>query len=309
MPELSPHRRPHAKPKTTRDRLRAFVRRHDGQPLYRYHPTLRPAHAVIGRQPLLDPLPTTNRPKPSAKTNHDDVLPTLYDTPPLPWPRQLHLFVQLHYLRWRIDAALRRAPRPPTAATRRDYARAVAIRDLLITSNLRIVRGFIQRHRITDRSTLTSVAIEALIRSVDQYDPWSGFRFSTYATVSIARHCSRKQHDIVTSREVPLDNHDPVDRRPTFDLIDDDEATAATVRQVTEAISKLPDRRLREVIRARFGINRNRETLVQIGRRLGISKERVRQLEARAKALLRLKLKSRYDDDTIESHSRSKRAL
>jgi RNA polymerase sigma factor (sigma-70 family) len=294
MPELSPHRRPHAKPKTTFDRLRAFVRRHNGQPLYRYHPTLRPAHAVIGRQPLLDPLPTTNRIKPSTKADHDDVLPTLYDTPPLPWPRQLHLFVQLHYLRWRIDAALRRAPRPPTAATRRDYARAVAIRDLLIKSNLRIVRGFVQRQQVTD----VSVAIEALIRSVDQYDPWTGFRFSTYAGAAIIkRNLRRKRRDVMTPREISINNYDPVDRCLTYDVVETNETTTLITRQVTKAIAQLPDRRLREVIRRRFGVNCHRETLVQIGRRLGISKERVRQLEARAKALLRRMLKSRYDDN------------
>lgn len=57
--------------------------------------------------------------------------------------------------------------------------------------------------------------------------------------------------------------------------------------QVQQILSKLPER-LRRVIECRFGIGgRNPLPLADIGRQLGVTRERARQLESRAMALLR----------------------
>ena len=60
-----------------------------------------------------------------------------------------------------------------------------------------------------------------------------------------------------------------------------------TVRRVRCALAKLPDRD-RHVLERRFGIGRRREeTLQEIAERLGVSRERVRQIEQRALERLR----------------------
>jgi RNA polymerase primary sigma factor len=79
------------------------------------------------------------------------------------------------------------------------------------------------------------------------------------------------------------------------DLIEDestqqpDEATAERLQSVElhQALEGL-EPRLREVIERRFGLSgRNPQTLEHIGRELGITRERVRQLETRALKELR----------------------
>lgn len=57
--------------------------------------------------------------------------------------------------------------------------------------------------------------------------------------------------------------------------------------QVGKVLGKLPDR-LRFIIEARFGMaGQTPVTLAELGKKMGITRERVRQLEARAMALLR----------------------
>ena len=57
--------------------------------------------------------------------------------------------------------------------------------------------------------------------------------------------------------------------------------------QVERAMEPLNDRE-REILRMRYGIGQDRaHTLEEIGRRLSLTRERVRQLEARALAKLR----------------------
>lgn len=62
--------------------------------------------------------------------------------------------------------------------------------------------------------------------------------------------------------------------------------SAERARLLRDALRRLPDRE-RLVVEARFGIGREEETLAAIGARLGISRERVRQIQC--EALRRLK--------------------
>ena len=77
------------------------------------------------------------------------------------------------------------------------------------------------------------------------------------------------------------------DQEPTIDL----------KAGVTEILSIIEQEREREIITRRFGLYDRRETLEQIGELLGITRERVRQLE---KAIL-IRLKIAAEDGKIES--------
>ncbi|MBP9738571.1 hypothetical protein KBD20_02695, partial [Candidatus Saccharibacteria bacterium] len=73
-----------------------------------------------------------------------------------------------------------------------------------------------------------------------------------------------------------------------------DEATKLDIKQVTKDILETIDRdREREIIARRFGLYDRKETLEQIGELLGITRERVRQLEKAI--LIRLKLAAEKD--------------
>lgn len=75
------------------------------------------------------------------------------------------------------------------------------------------------------------------------------------------------------------------------------EATIDLKAGVTEILSIIEQEREREIITRRFGLYDRRETLEQIGELLGITRERVRQLE---KAIL-IRLKIAAEDGKIES--------
>ena len=64
---------------------------------------------------------------------------------------------------------------------------------------------------------------------------------------------------------------------------------APAVRSTLDRMLGTLDERERNILRQRFGIDEHREpqTLQQIGQRFGVSKERIRQLEARAMSKLR----------------------
>ena len=61
------------------------------------------------------------------------------------------------------------------------------------------------------------------------------------------------------------------------------------------------DGREQTIIVRRFGLAGDKQTLVQVGRELGISKERVRQLESRALDKLRTLAEVQKLDPTDES--------
>ena len=74
---------------------------------------------------------------------------------------------------------------------------------------------------------------------------------------------------------------DPLSAAAYEDVVD-----AVAGEQLRALLSRLTDRE-REVVRARFGFDTSAEKLAQVGERLGLSAERVRQIEERALAKLR----------------------
>jgi len=214
----------------------------------------------------------------------------LFEADPLTWPQQFHLFRKLNYLRWRIDRALMAKPKRATKAMNADYAAGMAARDTLITSNMRLVHKAAQRIAALDRGWIVSEATAALINAVDMFDPWRGWHFSTYATVAMRQTCWRKAANERNRIDTQLDDMDPVDHREpgTEDTIPED--TRAMVAAVRSAIDRLPDERMKTVMRSRFGIDGARCTLMELGVMLGVSKERVRQIQMQAHAKMRAML-------------------
>jgi RNA polymerase primary sigma factor len=60
-------------------------------------------------------------------------------------------------------------------------------------------------------------------------------------------------------------------------------------RQLMEAIAGMPPL-LAQIVRRRFGIGGEAETLFEIGASMQLSRERIRQLEKKALGILRLKI-------------------
>jgi RNA polymerase sigma factor (sigma-70 family) len=149
-----------------------------------------------------------------------------------------------------------------------------------------LVHAFIRRQGGGDISY--EEALQAgrigLWRALQGYDPLRGTAFSTYAWVAIYRHIHRQAKEL--SRETNVE----VQELPALWVVPDPREELE--RQLTrgalhDLVSQLPPR-LRRVIVARYGLGEQPPcTLKELGRQLGLSGERVRQLEQDALAWLR----------------------
>jgi RNA polymerase sigma factor (sigma-70 family) len=142
-----------------------------------------------------------------------------------------------------------------------------------------------------------------LWRALLGYDPGRGTAFSTYAWVAIRRHIRRAaaqaSGEVAGGLIAGLQMRGP-DLEQCADRVWVHEALCTL-------LSRLPDR-LRQVLLARYGLDGYpARSLRQLGAQLGLSHERVRQLEQDALAWLRhpahsLPLRQRLDRNTVADY-------
>jgi RNA polymerase sigma factor (sigma-70 family) len=208
------------------------------------------------------------------------------------------LFRQMNYLKWKADQA--RLALDPETATARELdeveslqQRAAMIKNTIVQANLRLVVSIAKRHAglAHDFFEVVSDGNVSVMRAVDRFDYSRGFKFSTYASWAIMKNYARKAPEArllrdryQTGREELLE----AAAGPPLDERENDFLPA--LRETLERMLAALDQREQAILRQRYGLDRSHpetQTLEQIGQRLGVSKERIRQLEARAMAKLR----------------------
>lgn len=123
-----------------------------------------------------------------------------------------------------------------------------------------------------------------LWHAIRGYDPARGTAFSTYAWVAIWRQVYRRGQELSRDTAVCLLEMPATDVMP--DLAEELDQELAT-RALHELVGQLPQR-LRRVIVGRYGLGKHPAcTLKELGKELGLSGERVRQLQQEALAWLR----------------------
>jgi RNA polymerase sigma factor (sigma-70 family) len=146
-----------------------------------------------------------------------------------------------------------------------------------------------------------------LWNAIRGYDRARGTAFSTYAWVAIWRQIHRRGKELsresdaqvpeMSARWVVLDPVEEVERRLTLDGLHD-------------LVGQLP-KRLRRVIVGRYGLGEQSPcTLKELGKEMGISGERVRQLQQEALAWLRhpahsWRLRQLLDKNTAADYRRA----
>lgn len=223
---------------------------------------------------------------------------SLYDVPLLTSEQETHLFRKYNYLKFLASQLREKLNRDRPSSQLLDeiesrYREAIETKNLLTRSNLRLVVAVAKKYigSTGDLFEKVSEGNLSLMRAVEKFDYTRGFKFSTYATWAIKKNYIRaysnevKQSDrFRTGHEELLDASPGHRSDPTSQLA----AQRRREDQVSNIMEGLTDRE-RQIITSRFGIGSQREpmTLKDVGVELGVSKERVRQIEARAMQKLR----------------------
>ncbi len=174
------------------------------------------------------------------------------------------------------------------------YEEAVRTKNQIVKANLRLVVSIAKRHVSSsdDFFGLVSDGNMSLIRAVEKFDYSRGNKFSTYASWAIMKNFARTIPDEFKHRDRFRTSHEEMfsaqeDERT--DRYEQESAQYLRQRQIGRILSRL-DEREQKIIISRFGLDHSQEplTLKEVGNEMGVTKERVRQIEARALNKLRL---------------------
>ncbi|MCI0362395.1 MAG: sigma-70 family RNA polymerase sigma factor [Phycisphaerales bacterium] len=255
---------------------------------------------VAWYRPLMDDLTPTS--KQTSTRNTGTVL--------LSAAQERVLFLQYNYARHRVrQLQLEIGLDDPTEDQARDILRwnriATEYREQIAETNLALVLAMAKRTRMSevDFADLVSEGNMALLRSVDKFDCGRGFKFSTYACRAILKAFSRQGMKLSKYRQRFPTDFDPAmeksDHLETMRATHERESAEEVKHIVLSNEADLTDVE-QTVIHHRFGLKGKEQapplTLEQVGQIIGVTKERVRQIQNKALEKIRLALEESRKD-------------
>ena len=233
------------------------------------------------------------------------------------------LFLQYNYCRFRVCLAretLQDLPAPDQdPGMARDllhwHHRAEAYREQIAQTNLALVLAMAKRARMNDLDfgDMVSEGNMALLRAVDKFDAGRGFKFSTYGCRAILKAFSRAGMKFSKYRSLFPTAYDPAFEKSNYQEVKNDaheQDCADEVRMIVETNQAELSTIEQRVIRHRFNLvapdiaddppapvlrtDGKPLTLQQVGQIIGITKERVRQIQKQAMAKIRGELETSY---------------
>ena len=260
-------------------------------------------------QRVVGPIPPSEQPvkKSRLPSGLPPYLASLYEVPLLSRRQEAHLFRKMNYLKYkasRLRAKLD-AEHPKSSLmehVEHIFDEAVATKNQIVRANLRLVVSIAKRHigPAENFFELVSDGNMSLMRAAEKFDYARGNKFSTYASWAIMKNFARsipnelRYHDRFRSSQSEMFATAEDERTDQVEIESSQMQREAQIGKILECL----DDREQKIITRRFGLKRGEEplTLKQVGVELGVTKERIRQIEARALS----KLRKAVEEEKIE---------
>jgi len=227
------------------------------------------------------------------------------------------LFFQFNYCRYQVaQLAEQLDPDHIDPQIARDLlqwnGRAEAYREQIANTNLALVLAMAKRTRMSevDFADLVSEGNMALLRAIDKFDAARGFKFSTYACRAILKAFSRQGVKLSKYRGMFPTDFDPKLEKSDFAERRREDHEADCADEIKDIFldnrADLTDIE-QEVIEHRFQLSDDPSklekhqrddgkplTLEQVGKIIGVTKERVRQIQNKALDKIRVSLEDDF---------------
>lgn len=219
---------------------------------------------------------------------------------------EVKLFLRYNYARYRLGKLIEAQHRRLAVARARQmvmwHDRVLAARGAIVRANMALVLAMAKRTRIpnVEFSELISEGNMALLRSVEKFDVARGFKFSTYACRAILKSFNR-----LATKTGRYRQHFPTEFDPELEQSDYDVRKHEVQREDSvDALREILHRNRahlteveKTVVMERFAIASGGgvkgRTLAEVGKLVGLTNERVRQIQNGALQ----KIRAALDDD------------